>query len=144
MLGYGGTSSPDDPTLEAFKYQKMLADRNVILSSCGIEIESGEKAHLVGHDFSAIFSSTIVFYYPQVALTCTLMSAPHSPPGRKMDLDVMEEITERELGFEFTAYRPFLLRDDSWQLIDAHKESLLQSCRGLTRNGSRTSCLRDA
>lgn len=118
LLGYGGTSSPD--SLEHNKFKNMSADIIEVLSECGVG--SSEKVHVVGHDFSAIFMSTLIAYYPQIALTCSFLAVPYMPPGLKIDLGAMKQLTERELGFEIFGYRRFLMRNDSWKLIDAHKE----------------------
>ncbi|KAF2245422.1 alpha/beta-hydrolase [Trematosphaeria pertusa] len=121
LLGYGGTTSPT--SLEPYKLKNMSDDIMAILKHCGVDVDGGKKVHVVGHDFGAIFMSTLIAYYPQIALTCAFLAVPYTPPGRKLDLDAMKVLTERELGFEFFGYRRFLMRDDSWKLMDEHKES---------------------
>jgi pimeloyl-ACP methyl ester carboxylesterase len=123
LPGYGGTAGGNEADLEMYKFKTICDDLIAIISHCGVKTDSGEKIHVVGHDFGSFLLSTFVGYYPYLTLTCALLAVPYSPPGRKLDLDVMKEFTERELGFEFFGYRRFMIREDSWKVIDAHKES---------------------
>lgn len=132
LLGYGGSSSPS--TLEPYTFKSMCSDLISILKHCSINLDSGEKVHIVGHDFGSILMGPLLGYFPHIALTASFLAAPYIPPGTKQDLDTMKAITEQMLGFEFLGYQRFLMSDESWKLIGEHKESFFTLIHGPEEN----------
>lgn len=128
LLGYGGTSSPSSLIPYAFKV--MADDIISLLRHCNVDIDGGEKVHIVAHDFGSVFLGTLLGYYPNIALTATFLAVPYAPPGQKVDMDVMKAITEKVFGFELFGYRRFLWRDDSWTILRDHKESFFTLVNG--------------
>jgi soluble epoxide hydrolase/lipid-phosphate phosphatase len=128
LLGYGGSSSPT--TLEPYIFKSMCSDILSILKHCSINLDSGEKVHIVGHDFGSIIMGALLGYFPHIALTASFLAAPYIPPGNKQDLDMMKVVTEKILGFEFLGYQRFLMSDESWKLIGEHKESFFTLAYG--------------
>ncbi|KAF2122810.1 Alpha/Beta hydrolase protein [Lophiotrema nucula] len=121
LLGYGGTTAPQE--LEPYAFRNMADDIIALLKHCNIDLDGGEKVHVVGHDFGSIFMGTLLGYYPNIALTASFLAVPYTQPGVKLDMDAMKAITEKVLGFELFGYRRFLMRDDSWDILGAHRES---------------------
>lgn len=72
LLGYGDTSSPEK--LEPYKFKNMSNDIGKVLKHCDVDIDLGEKVHIVGHDFGSPFLSTLVAYHPNMALICTFVA----------------------------------------------------------------------
>ncbi|KAF2740133.1 alpha/beta-hydrolase, partial [Polyplosphaeria fusca] len=128
LLGYGSTTAPT--SLEPYTFKSMTEDIISILKHCQVDLSSGEMLHFVGHDFGAILLSTLLAYHPNIALTASFVAVPYTPPGVKLDLDAMKQITEKVLGFELFGYRRFFIRENSWQLIDEHKESFFTNLYG--------------
>jgi len=121
LLGYGGTSSPS--SLEPYTFKNQSQDLVALLRHFSIDLDGGEKVHIVGHDFGSILLGPLLAFFPQIALSASFLSVPYIAPGHKQDLDVMKQITEQALGFEFFGYQRFLISDESWKLIGEHKES---------------------
>ena len=118
LLGYGGSSSPT--SLEPYALKSMSSDIVAILKHCNI---LDERIHIVGHDFGSILLGTLIGYHSNLALTTSFLAVPYQHPGMKVDMELMKQITEKALGYELFGYRRFLWRDESTEVIEAHKES---------------------
>jgi len=117
LLGYGGSDSPVEA--EAYKFSVMAKDLMDLMGGLGIETEGG-KVHVVGHDFGSYLMSYLIIKYPALAKSCMFLAVPFVPPGVKMDLDVMKDVTEKLVGFEVFGYRRLLVQEDAWRVLDEH------------------------
>ena len=64
--------------------------------------------------------SRFVNYHPEKLLTCAFLSVPYIAPGQAWDIDALKPVTEELLGFEKYGYMRFMVRDDSWKIMEAH------------------------
>ncbi|KAF2710114.1 alpha/beta-hydrolase [Pleomassaria siparia CBS 279.74] len=123
LLGYGGSSSPPSSSLEPYTFKSMCSDVMAIVKHCGVDVSSGARLHVVGHDFGAILMAPLLGYYPGVALTASFLSTPYMAPGQRQDIELVKPLSEQMLGYEFLGYQRFLMRDDSGRVLDEHRDS---------------------
>ena len=64
--------------------------------------------------------SQVYNFYPHRFMSLSFLAVPYAPPGRHLDLDRVQAMTENELGFERHGYIRFFLEEDSWELMDEH------------------------
>jgi soluble epoxide hydrolase/lipid-phosphate phosphatase len=117
LLGYGGSSKPLAP--EAYLGSIMSADIISILDHERITI------NIIGiaHDWGTYLLSQLAFRYPSRFEKFVFMSVPYSPPGRPMDVAVINKATKRSSGFEQFGYWLFLSADGAGKLIGENWES---------------------
>ncbi|KAJ9605679.1 hypothetical protein H2200_009528 [Cladophialophora chaetospira] len=116
MLGYGGTSKPDD-CLE-YTFQVMVDDIVAILDHEGIG-----RVHGISHDFGSHLMSRLFNYHSQRLASLTFISVPYTPPGTNFDLDRVNAISKKLIGFEKFGYMQFLSSEQAPAVIDKHLKS---------------------
>jgi soluble epoxide hydrolase/lipid-phosphate phosphatase len=118
LLGYGGSSKPLDP--EAYLGSIMSADIIAILDHENIGKGNGDgdgKVIAIGHDWGTYLLSQLAFRYPERFEKFVFLSVPYSPPGRAMDVEVINRATRRSMGFEQFGYWMFLTEDGAGRVI---------------------------
>ena len=121
-LGYGGSSKPESPT----EYRSRLVIGDVV------EILDHEKIdtfHGVGHDFGSFFLSRLYNYNPERLLSLTFISVPYNAPGVPFDLEAVNQLTKKMIGFEKFGYIQFLITDRAPGIIEQHVSSHHSSFR---------------
>ncbi|PVH77426.1 putative epoxide hydrolase [Cadophora sp. DSE1049] len=120
LLGYGESSKPDD--LNAYRSEKMAAEIISVL-----DYEEVAKVHGIGHDFGSFMLSRVAPLYPDRILTCSFLAVPYMPPqlDKDMDVNLINTMTKRVLGYEMFGYWIFNAREDAWEILRDHVESAL-------------------
>lgn len=116
LLGYGGTSKPE-PTSE-YRMRLMVEDMIALL-----EHENIDKFHGIGHDAGTFLMSRIYNYHPTRLLSLTFIAVPYNAPNNPFNLDAINQLTKKLIGFEKFAYISFLASDRSSAIIDNHVRS---------------------
>jgi soluble epoxide hydrolase/lipid-phosphate phosphatase len=114
LLGYGNTSKPTSPS--SYKGSIMSAD---IISIMDHENISG-KVIGISHDWGTYLMSQLAIYYPERFDKYVFMSAPHSPPGRAMDVHTLNRVTKKKNGYEQFGYWLFFTADRAGKTIGKH------------------------
>ena len=114
LLGYGGSSKPLNP--EAYLGSIMSADIIQILDH---ERITG-KVIAIGHDWGTYLLSQLAFRYPERFEKFVFLSVPYSPPGKAMDVEMINRVTEKSMGFEQFGYWLFLTEDGAGKVIGDH------------------------
>lgn len=123
LLGYGGTSKPEPAS--AYRMRIMVEDIREVLDH-----EKIDTFHGVGHDAGSYFLSRLYNYHPAKLLSLTFVSVPYGPPGIPFDLEAVNQLTKKMIGFEKFGYIRFLASDRSPEVIGQHVSLLLSSFQG--------------
>jgi pimeloyl-ACP methyl ester carboxylesterase len=127
LLGYGGTSKPEDP--QAFEISAMCQDVVEILDQEGV---SGENSVIpVGHDWGAYYAQRFYMLHTSLCAGLVTMSVAIFPPARdKFDLEATNKFTEEVLGYPLFAYWELFLPHEGVKLIDSRLESFWYALHG--------------
>lgn len=120
MLGYGGTSKPEN--VSAYEFRLMVEDMIEILDH-----ERIDRVHGISHDFGSHFMSRLFNYYPRRLLSMTFISVPYSPPAVLFDLKGLNAKMRELIGVEKFGYMKFLASDSSPAIIEAHVSRFTKS-----------------
>lgn len=71
----------------------------------------------VGHDWGTYLLSQLIIWYPKRIERCVFVSVPFHVPGRKTDVEVVNEKSRREVGFEVLGYWMFLTQEGAGKVI---------------------------
>ncbi|KAK5049045.1 hypothetical protein LTR84_005467 [Exophiala bonariae] len=115
-LGYGGSSKPESPS----EYRSRLA---IAAFAEILDHENIDTCHGVGHDFGCLFLSRLYNYHPKRLLSLTFISVPYNAPGVPFDLEAVNQLTKKMIGFEKFGYIQFLITDRAPGLIEQHLAS---------------------
>ena len=83
------------------------------------------KVIAIGHDWGTYLLSQLAFRYPERFEKFVFISVPYSPPGRAMNVDMINRATRRSMGFEQYGYWLFFAEDGAAKLISDHVSFLL-------------------
>lgn len=125
MLGYGGSSKPDD--VSAYVHRDMAEDMIKILDH-----EHIDRFHGISHDFGSHLMSRLYCFNPQRLLSLTFISVPFTPPGVPFDLAALNRRMKSLIGMEKFAYMEFLASSDSPAMVEAHVSGSITRPRCLT------------
>ena len=118
LLGYGGTSKPESAS--NYRMRILVEDVREVLDH-----EKIDNFHGVGHDSGSYFLSRLYNYHPSRLLSLTLISVPYNPPGIPFDVEAVNQLTKKLIGFEKFGYIQFLGSDRSPDVIEQHVSSYL-------------------
>jgi soluble epoxide hydrolase / lipid-phosphate phosphatase len=113
MLGFGGSSTPEDP--KEYRSKMLVEDIMALLDHEGIDTYHG-----VGHDAGSWVLGRFYNYNPRRLLSVTFIAVPYGAPGVRFSIDAMNAWTKNVIGFEKFAYMQFLASDRSHILIEQH------------------------
>jgi soluble epoxide hydrolase / lipid-phosphate phosphatase len=113
MLGFGGSSCPEEPT--EYRSKMLVEDMMALLDHEGIDTYHG-----VGHDAGSYVLARLYNYHPKRLRSVTFISVPYGAPGVRFSIDAMNAWTKTAIGFEKFAYMQFLASDNSHDLIEQH------------------------
>ena len=82
------------------------------------------KIIAIGHDWGTYLLSQLAMRYEERFEKFVFMSAPYSPPGRAMDVQAINGVTRKSMGFEQFGYWMFLTEDGAGKVIGDHVSSL--------------------
>ncbi|TVY65715.1 Bifunctional epoxide hydrolase, partial [Lachnellula suecica] len=118
LLGYGLSSKP----LEVKKYlgSAMSADIIAILTREGLT--SGNVVG-IAHDWGTSLLSQLAFRYPSYFKQFVFISVPYQPPGRGMDIEKVNAMTKKQIGYENFGYWLFFTHPEAGKLIGEKWES---------------------
>lgn len=119
LLGYGQSSKPDGA--ESYTFKGMSDDIVQLLDHLQAESVIG-----VGHDFGANFLGRLAAYYPSRFSALAFLAVGSAKPGREFDIDMIQQMTKKAVGFEMFGYISFLGGDeDPHPLLEANAESAM-------------------
>ncbi|MCJ1248199.1 hypothetical protein MMC30_005416 [Trapelia coarctata] len=116
-LGYGDSSKPLDPgdyTLKA------IADSIIEV----VDKVAGQNSKVlgVGHDWGSAVLSRLAQFHPDRFLSYAFLAGGFSAGGA-FDLDAVNAMTKKMLGFSALGYWKFFNEDDAGDVIDSHQGS---------------------
>ncbi|TFK25957.1 alpha/beta-hydrolase [Coprinopsis marcescibilis] len=76
MLGYGGTSKPNEP--EEYTTKKLCADLAALLDLLGVY-----RAVVIGHDWGSYTAGRFALWHPERLLGLIMLSVPYTPPSKQ-------------------------------------------------------------
>jgi len=120
LLGYGGSSKPEPAS--AYRMRIMVEDMREVLDH-----EKIGAFHGVGHDAGSYFLSRFYNHHPTRLLSLTFVSVPYNPPGIPFNLEAVNQLTKKMIGFEKFGYIQFLASDRSPEVIGKHVSSRVSS-----------------
>lgn len=127
-LGYAGTDKPQDTRL--YSYDGQANDLEDILKK-----EIAEFNVIIGHDWGSALAQRAYLHnsylYSGVILLNTGYMVPSDEP---FDLDAINEITTKLLGYPQFAYWEFFLSPDAAEVVDGNLERMWQALHGDVEN----------
>ena len=114
LLGYGNSSKPSD--LAAYVGTVMSRDMIEILDHEGVK----GKIVVVAHDWGTYILSQLIVWFPERLEKVVFLCVPFTPPGRKADIEALNKLTKKRLGYELYGYWMFLTRDGAGKVIGEH------------------------
>jgi soluble epoxide hydrolase / lipid-phosphate phosphatase len=124
LLGFGSSSTPDDPSFYGAKQN--ADDLSGLLMKLGLD-----KIIVVGHDLGSIMSARLLNYHPWHVSGMILISTAYPPPaGTDFDLDTLSAQSQQHLGYDAFGYFPLFTKEDGFELLDNHIESFFTALHG--------------
>jgi hypothetical protein len=114
LLGYGETSKPSSPS--SYVGSIMSAD---IVSILDHEKITGSVIG-IAHDWGTYLLSQMITYYPERLERVVFLSVPFNPPGRALDVHLLNKVTKEKVGYEQYGYWLFLTEDGAGKTIGKH------------------------
>lgn len=117
MLGYDGTSKPEDP--EEYSTKFMANDLYELADEEGLG-----TIVPVGHDWGSFMAQRLYLWRPERCAGLVLLNAAYQPPsGAHFDLETMLELTEKRFGYPSFAYWQLFGSDDGATVLEGHLEA---------------------
>lgn len=118
LLGYALSAHPPSPT--AYSARAMAAHIAEIL-----DYESIPAVHAIAHDWGCALLSRLLNYHSERVLSAAFLAVAYMPPGGRMDLDAVNGMTKKLLGYEMFGYWRFLERPDAGDIVKKHVSSVV-------------------
>ncbi|RGP61240.1 epoxide hydrolase [Fusarium longipes] len=118
MLGYGGSSKPDD--VDQYRLKPMSDEVVELLNHLELDTVVG-----VGHDFGATLLSRISAYYPSRWESLVFLAIGPPPLGTPFDVDLINRMTKQMLGYEMLGYIPWLADSNSQTILEKNAEAAM-------------------
>ena len=119
LLGYGQSSKSSNSS--DYRLKLMSGDIVELLDALKQDAVVG-----VGHDFGATLLSRAVTYHPERFLKVAFLSVGPPKMGTPFDLETINSMTERMLGYEMLGYISWLGRDPgAQQCLEQHAASAM-------------------
>ncbi|KAI3329101.1 alpha/beta-hydrolase [Xylariaceae sp. AK1471] len=116
LLGFGASSAPI--ALEAFKLKDITGHLAQILDAEGLQDVIG-----VGHDWGAVVLSRAAAWHPGRFTKFVFVSVGYAPAGLLFDVDAVNALAEKTLGYLQYGYWYFFNSYDTADLISQNLES---------------------
>ncbi|PPQ71199.1 hypothetical protein CVT26_011012 [Gymnopilus dilepis] len=116
LLGYGGTSAPED--VEDYKLLNIAGDVVDILNH-----EKVDKVIGVGHDWGAVVLARLANAYVDRLSAAAFLSVGYLPPRPDFDFDEYIKQLHQEVGYDVFGYMKFFAEDDAAGLLTEHLDS---------------------
>lgn len=126
LLGYGDSSKPLD--VEPYIGPSMAADIISVLDHENISSVVG-----IGHDWGTYLLTHLILWHPERIKGSVFVSVAFHVPGREMNVEVLNEMTKRIVGYEALGYWLFFIARDAGKVIGRNVSITLFSCRFLLR-----------
>lgn len=119
LLGYGHTSKPSHAA--DYRLKPMSGDIIELLDELDQPSVVG-----IGHDFGATLLSRAVAYYPKRWSEVVFLSVGPARLGTPFELDMINDMTKRVLGYELLGYIAWIARDSvAQQELEDHASSAM-------------------
>ncbi|KAJ4997354.1 Bifunctional epoxide hydrolase 2 [Colletotrichum sp. SAR 10_66] len=118
LLGYGGTSKPDDP--KEYVWRAMSAHIAAILEAEDLTTVVG-----VGHDLGSWFLSRLYHFYPSRFTGLVFMNVGYASPGQKFDVELINRMTKEMTGEECFRYWDLFTDDAGVSLMNQNVKSVV-------------------
>ncbi|KID74217.1 Bifunctional epoxide hydrolase 2 [Metarhizium brunneum] len=106
LLGFGQSSKPTDPS--SYRLKPMADELCQLLDAAGIKVAIG-----IGHDIGCTILSRLAAYHPDRFTALVFLAVGPPKLGTRFDLDLINDMTRRAMGFELLGYINWLSdRDD--------------------------------
>lgn len=123
-LGYAGTDKPDDVGL--YSYDGQADDLEDILRH-----ENAKVNVIIGHDWGSALAQRVYLHKSHLFRRIVLLNTGYMiPSSESFDLALVNEITEKALGYPQFAYWEFFLSQDAAKILDQHLERMWQVLHG--------------
>ncbi|TFK18275.1 alpha/beta-hydrolase [Coprinopsis marcescibilis] len=117
MLGYGGTSIPQDPLV--YTHPAQAKDLIEILDA-----ENLSNVVAIGHDWGSATVSRAANIYQDRFLGFAFLSVGYTPPDTVSTYEQRKEAGENELGYANLGYWAFFAATGAAEVINQHSRSL--------------------
>ncbi|KAL0942683.1 putative epoxide hydrolase [Colletotrichum truncatum] len=118
LLGYGGTSKPDDH--REYTWRAMSAHIVAVLDAEDIKSIVG-----VGHDLGSWFLSRLYHFHPSRFTGLVFLDVGYAAPGQKFDVEMINRMTKQMTGEERFRYWDLFTDDEDVALMDQNVESVV-------------------
>jgi len=116
LLGYGGTSKPQEPA----EYRQSLIVKDVIDI---LDEEKIDKVIAVGHDWGSVVCSRLVNFFPERVAAAAFIAIGYAPPNPDTPWHEMANRMKEHFGRELTGYQLFFVEDGADKIIESHWDS---------------------
>ena len=120
LLGYGETDRPSDA--EAYRGKKMTSEIVEILDHEGVEV-----VHGVAHDWGCFLLGRLANYYPKRLQSASFLVVAYRPPGEVIDLDGLNAMSKKAVGYETFGYWRFFEREEAGEIVDKNVSTFVPS-----------------
>ncbi|KAF8922734.1 alpha/beta-hydrolase [Mucidula mucida] len=127
MLGYGGTSSPEDPAA----YLSSLIAKDVIDI---LDAEKVSQAVIIGHDWGSKITSRLANYFPDRFIAYAFMAVAYIAPTTENNYEAMLEFTKKAFGYELFGYWRFFSEPDAVKIVEERMDSFISVLYGKDKN----------
>jgi pimeloyl-ACP methyl ester carboxylesterase len=69
-----------------------------------VDAEGIDKVIVAGHDWGSFLAKRFYLFHPEHAVSIILLNVAYNPPGPPFDLEVLLQMTEKQLGRALFAY----------------------------------------
>lgn len=118
LLGYGGTSKPED--YRAYSWRAMSAHIKEILDA-----ENTPQVVGVGHDLGCWFLSRLYHFYSGYFRAVVFLDVGYSAPGDRFDVEMINRLTKQMTGEEKFRYWDLFTSDEGVAAMDKHPASVV-------------------
>lgn len=87
----------------------------------------------IGHDWGTYLLTHLILWHPERIKGSVFVSVAFHVPGREMNVEVLNEMTKRIVGYEALGYWLFFIARDAGKVIGRNVSITLFSCRFLLR-----------
>ncbi|KAL1888140.1 hypothetical protein Sste5346_009750 [Sporothrix stenoceras] len=126
-LGYASTDKPEDTAL--YTYDGQAADLVDILGN--ENILDGAQTVLIGHDWGSALAQRTYLYHRELFRGIVLVNTGYIVPSAdKFDLDAVNTLTEKLLGYPQFAYWELFTAPDAAEVINTRLDRMWQALHG--------------
>lgn len=126
-LGYAGTDKPEDT--ELYIYDRQTADLMDILAH--EKVPNGPNTVVIGHDWGSGLAQRTYLYHREMIKGLVLVNTGYLVPSADtFDLDAVNALTEKLLGYPQFAYWELFTAPDATDVIDGRLERMWAVAHG--------------